>query len=171
MRSAMMRRLVVILTLLVAVAAQAQSSRAPQIESISAAQMRADLFFLASDAMQGRLTDTPENAIAADWVLSRFERLGLKPGGHGGFDHRYHLMKASLGEGNAVSIGLLPGSGTRWDLKYGEEFYPHRFSANASAEGSLTFVGFGIVSPERKHDDYRDVARGRIAMMIEREPG
>jgi Zn-dependent M28 family amino/carboxypeptidase len=168
----MMRRLFIILMLLLAVAAQAQSSRAPQIESITAAQMRADLFFLASDVMQGRLTDTPENAIAADWVLSRFERLGLKPGGHsGGFDHRYQLMKASLGEGNAVSIGLLPSSGTRWDLKYGEEFYPHRFSANASAEGSLTFVGFGIVSPERKHDDYRDVARGRIAVILDREPG
>ena len=35
----------------------------------------------------------------------------------------------------------------------------------------ISFVGFGIVSPERKHDDYRDAARGRIAMMLEREPG
>ena len=43
-----------------------QSARAPQIESISSAQMRADLFFLSSDAMQGRLTDTRENAIAAE---------------------------------------------------------------------------------------------------------
>src|SRR5918993_1111358 len=120
-----MRRLFAVVTLLAGVAAHAQTTRAPQIDSITAAQMRADLFFLASDTMQGRLTDTPENAIAADWVLSRFSRLGLSPGGHnGGFDHRYQLMKASLGDGNAVSIGSLPANGTRWDLKYGEEFYP-----------------------------------------------
>jgi Zn-dependent M28 family amino/carboxypeptidase len=168
-----MRRLIFTLSIVVAAAAAAaQSGRAPQIESIKSAELRADLFFLASDALQGRLTDTAENAVAADWVRSRFERLGLKPGGQNdSYDHRYNLMKASLGEGNAMSIGLVPSGGTRSDLRLGEEFYPHRFSANATAEGPLTFVGFGIVSPERKHDDYRDAARGRIALMLEREPG
>jgi Zn-dependent M28 family amino/carboxypeptidase len=149
----------------------AQGGRAPQIESISAAEMRADLFFLASDAMQGRLTNTPTNALAADWVLSRFERLGLRPAGHDGYEHRYALMTASLGEGNAIRIGELPASGARWDLGLAEEFYPHRFTANAAADAPVTFVGFGIVSPERGHDDYRDAARGRIVLILDREPG
>ena len=39
---------------------------APEIESIRREQLRADLFFLAGDAMRGRLTDTPENSMAAD---------------------------------------------------------------------------------------------------------
>ena len=99
----MRRRLAVLLVAMSAATSLAQSSKAPQIDSIKMAEMRADLFFLASDAMQGRLTDTPENTIAADWVRSRFERLELKPGGQGGsFDHRYNLMKASLGQGNAA---------------------------------------------------------------------
>lgn len=147
----------------------AQPARAPQIDSISADQMRADLFFLASDGMQGRLTDTPENELAADWVLSRFERLGLKGGGHGGsFNHRYGLMTASLGDGNVMTVGP-PAS--RAHLRVGEDFYPHRYSANASVEAPLTFAGFGIVSSERGHDDYRDAARGRIVLILEREPG
>jgi hypothetical protein len=167
-----MRRLAVFLTLLAVSAPAAQSARAPQIESITADEMRADLFFLASDAMQGRLTDTRENALAADWIVSRFERLGLKPGGTtGGFDHRYNLMSASLGQGNAVAIGGAVAGGVRWDLRAGEEFYPHRFSANAAVEERVTFAGFGIVSPERKHDDYRDAVRGRIALILDREPG
>jgi hypothetical protein len=165
------RSAVAVLIVVTGALAVAQSPRAPQIESITAAQMRADLLFLASDAMQGRLTDTPENAIAADWVLSRFERLELKPGGHNGFNHRYNLMKASPGQGSAVTIGAPVSSGTRWDLNPGREFYPHRFSANAAAQGSVTFAGFGIVSPERRHDDYRDAAQGRIALILEREPG
>jgi Zn-dependent M28 family amino/carboxypeptidase len=80
-------------------------------------------------------------------------------------------MTATLGDGNAMSIAASPASGPRSDLRLGEEFYPHRFSANAAAEGPLTFAGFGIVSPERNHDDYRDAARGRIALVLDREPG
>jgi Zn-dependent M28 family amino/carboxypeptidase len=169
--AAMSRRFALLLTLSAVSLPAAQSNRAPQIDSITAAELRADLFFLASDAMQGRLTDTRENAIAADWIASRFERIGLKPGGNaGGFDHRYNLMAASLGQGNAVSIGGGAG-GMRWDLRAGEEFYPHRFSANAATEAQVMFAGFGIVSPERKHDDYRDAVRGRIALVLDREPG
>jgi hypothetical protein len=166
-----MRRVLVVVVVVVGASLAAEQGRAPQIDSISADQMRADLFFLASDTMQGRLTNTPGNALAGEWVRSRFERLGLQPGGHGGFEHRYGLMTAALADGNAVRIGELPASGTRADLRLLEEFYPHRYAANAAAEAPLTFVGFGIVSPERQHDDYRDAARGRIALMLEREPG
>jgi hypothetical protein len=153
----------------VSVGAQGQG-RAPQIESIRQDQLRADLYFLAGDSMQGRLTDTPTNGIAADWVRSRFERLGLRPGGNVGFDHRYQLMTASLGDPNEMSIGGAD-SGVRQDLRAGVDFYPHRFSASASAEGSVVFAGFGIVSPERGHDDYRDAVRGRIALVLDNEPG
>ncbi len=163
-------RVALVLAAVCSAAALAQSSRAPQIASITAAEMRADLFFLASDAMQGRLTDTRENAIAADWVASRFERLGLQPGGSArAFDHRYLLMKASLGQGNAMAMTATPGA--RLDLRLGEDFYPHRFSASATAEGPLAFAGFGILSPERGHDDYRDAVRGRIVLVLDREPG
>ena len=173
----------ILIPIVVALAASAsspfaQSTRAPQLESISADEMRADLFFLASDAMQGRLTDTPENGLAADWVRSRFERLGLKPGGHGGsFDHRYALMTAGLGTGNEMHTGggtmVVAGlpSEQRALLRVGEDFYPHRFSANGSVQAPLLFAGFGIVSPERGHDDYRDAAAGRIVVILDREPG
>jgi Peptidase family M28/PA domain len=167
----MIRRALIVSMLIATTTVAAQQARAPQIESISLEQMRADLFFLASDSMQGRLTDTPTNVLAGEWVLSRFERLGLKPGGHGGFEHRYGLMTASLADGNAMQISALPANGTRSDLRVLEEFYPHRFSANAAAEASVTFAGFGIVSPERGHDDYRDAVRGRIALILDREPG
>ncbi len=153
------------------VLAAAQASRAPQIDSIRQDQLRADLFFLASDAMQGRLTNTPTNGIAADWVLSRFERIGLKPGGqNGSFDHGYQLMTASLHEGNAAAI-VGGAGGARTDLRLLQEFYPHRFSSAGQVEGEVVFAGFGIVSSERRHDDYKDAVRGKIALALDREPG
>jgi Zn-dependent M28 family amino/carboxypeptidase len=123
--------------------------------------------------MQGRLTDTPQNAIAADGVLSQFDGLGLRGGGDGGgFEHRYALMSASLADGNALRVGP-PDAVVRRVARIGEDFYPHRYSANATIDAALTFVGFGIVSPERGHDDYRDAVtgRGRIALILDREPG
>jgi Zn-dependent M28 family amino/carboxypeptidase len=161
-----------LLAVLVATASlSAQEGRAPAIESIQERALRADLFFLAGDGMQGRLTGTPGNALAADWIRSRFERLGLRPGGQGqSFEHRYQLMTAALADGNAVSVGAL-GSGVRTDLGLLRDFYPHRFSASAEAEGQVVFAGFGIVSPERKHDDYKDAVQGRVALVLDREPG
>src|SRR4029453_8387127 len=150
--------------------AAAQASRAPQIDSIRQDQLRADLFFLASDAMQGRLTDTPTNGIAADWVLSRFERLGLKPGGqNGSFEHRYQLMTGAIQDGNVAS--MVGAGGRRTDLRLLQEFYPHRFSGTGEVEGEVVFAGFGIVSSERRHDDYKDALNGKIALALDREPG
>jgi hypothetical protein len=84
--------------------------RVPEIDSIRQADMRSDLTFLASDAMGGRLTDTPQNAVAAEWIASRFARLALKPiGDNGTYFQRFQLAVASLGEGNTSSIGA-PGS-------------------------------------------------------------
>jgi hypothetical protein len=153
--------------------AVAQTSRAPQIDSITVDELRADLFFLASDRMQGRLTNTPTNELAADWVLSQFEGAGLRPGGHSGsFEHRYGLMTATLGDENALRIGDPAQTGPWSDYRVGEHFYPHRFSANAGVTGALiAFAGFGIVSPERNHDDLRDAVRGRVVLMLDREPG
>jgi Zn-dependent M28 family amino/carboxypeptidase len=170
-----MRRLTLVLlsALLVPTVPAAQSARAPQIESITERELRADLFFLASDAMQGRLTNTAENRIAGEWVLSQFEGLGLKPGGHGGFEHRYSLMTATLGDGNRMRIGAADVPSNRTPAA-GVDFYPHRFSANGTAEGPLAFVGFGIASPERGHTDFGNdpsAVHGRVLLMLDREPG
>ena len=54
---------------------------APRNETILADELRADLFFLSSDEMRGRLTETPENEIMSAFIRARFERLGLDPMG------------------------------------------------------------------------------------------
>lgn len=182
-----MRRVLTALSLCAVLAfagVAAQPASAPHREAITARQLRADLFFLAGDGMQGRLTDTATNALAADWILSRFERAGLQPAGHGGtFEHRYALMTASLADGNAILVS--PGRGATASgataapaggrvqarLRLAEDFYPHRYTANAAVEAAVVFAGFGIVSPERGHDDYGDAARGRIVLILDREPG
>jgi Zn-dependent M28 family amino/carboxypeptidase len=176
MRNTWLRRvvsfgIVTMVTLAGVGALLAQGGRAPAIETIKQAELRADLFFVSSDAMRGRLTNTPTNLLAADWVRARFERLGLQPGGHNGtFDHRYSLMTAALGDGHGNAVAVESGSGS-WSLGLNQDFYPHRFSASGTVQGDVVFAGFGIVSPERSHDDYKNAVAGKIVLILDREPG
>jgi hypothetical protein len=161
---------VVFLAAAVALTAQ---KRAPEVESIRQADMKADLTFLASDAMAGRLTDTPQNALAAEWIASRFERLALKPvGDDAGYYQKYDLVVASLGPENTMTVG---GTVKHAGPKLGVDFSPQRFSASGTAKGEVVFVGYGITSPERGYDDYGGPAtgsvKGRIAIAIDHEPG
>src|SRR5438093_13689443 len=100
----------------------AAQTRAPQNDSITKEDLRADLFFLAGDSLRGRLTDTEENRAAGDFIKSRFERLGLKPAGpNNSYYEPYNLMTATLGEGNALDVS---GEGGSRHFRSGQECYP-----------------------------------------------
>ena len=140
--------------------------RAPEIESIRQQDLKADLYFLASDAMRGRLTDTPENRLAAEWIASRFARLGLKPvGDNGTYFQAFTLATAPVTPpaNNSLAIGTAPVEQT--------EYYPTRFSATASAAGDVVFVGYGIASTLHRHDDYAGDVQGKIVLALDHEPG
>ena len=156
--------------ILVAAAVVAQDpAPAPGSASIRAGDLEADVRFLAGDSLQGRLTNTPENRVAADFIASRFARHGLAPvGSDGSHFHRFDLLTTGLGDDNDLRVDGLGGSG----LELGSAFYPDPASASASAGGSIVFVGFGIDAPSLEHDDYRtaDLA-GAVALMLNHEPG
>ena len=157
------------LGLILTVAALGQN-RAPAIETIRKEEMKADLFFLASDAMRGRLTGTPEYALAAEWIAARYARLGLQPlAPDKSFFHRFDLSLALMAEGNRLIVSNGPDA--RRVSRQGEDFYPLIFSADAEARGHVVCKGFGISAPELNWDDYRDGSvKGSIVMIFDGEP-
>jgi Zn-dependent M28 family amino/carboxypeptidase len=167
-----MKRMLFVALLVVTIAPALAQQRAPHNDSIRQDDLRADLFFLAGDAMKGRLTDTDENRATADYIRSRFERAGLKPAAGSSFFQNYDLMTSTIAaEGNAIEIGQ-PDHSSR-HLRLGTDFYPHRFSASGQASAGVTFVGFGISAPHLQYDDYanRTSISGRIALVLDHEPG
>src|SRR5947207_375704 len=159
-----------VLGLLLTVATFGQN-RAPAIETIRKDELKADLFFLASDGMRGRLTGGPEYAIAAEWIAARYARLGLQPiARDGSFYHLFDLVLSRLAEGNRLIVSTGPDS--RRIARQGEDFYPLIFSADAEARGRVAFRGFGISAPGLNWDDYRGRGvKGSIVMMFDGEPG
>jgi len=166
----MKRRIAILLLAFLSLAAQSPDT-APHNDSIRQEDLKADLYFLASDAMQGRLTGTPENRLTAEFIRSRFERLGLKPAGpNGSFLQPYNLMTATLGEENLLEV--IESDNARLRLRPAQDYYLHRFSSSGRVRGSLVFAGFGIVSPKLDYDDYRgDAVKGKIVLVLEHEPG
>src|SRR3954468_1833709 len=154
----------------------AAQQRAPQNDSIRQDDLRADLFFLAGDSLRGRLTDTEENRASADFIRSRFERMGLKGAGpNGSFFQAYNLMTATAGDPASNTLEITIEDATRngltRQLRLGQEFYPHRFSGSGTATGALVFAGFGITAPHLGYDDYNGDVSGKIVIALDHEPG
>lgn len=165
----MRKSLSLILVAACAAALSAQTA-APFNDSIRISDLKADLYFLAGDGFKGRLVGTPENALAAEFIRSRFERAGLKPGApNGSFVQTTHLMVATLGARNSLAVSLPNGS--KLELQPEQDFYPQRFSASGSITAPVVYAGFGIHSPKLGYDDYGDRVAGRIALILEHEPG
>jgi len=52
----------------------------------------ADLCVLSHDAMEGRLVGTPGNALAREYIINRFDQIGLEPLG-GSFEHPFSFQR------------------------------------------------------------------------------
>jgi hypothetical protein len=82
--------------------------------TITPADMRARIAYLASDALRGRDTPSPGLDTAAAWIAREFRRLGLEPGGdEGTYFQRYPF-----------TIRTVSAEGSSWgNLKYGADFF------------------------------------------------
>jgi Zn-dependent M28 family amino/carboxypeptidase len=159
-----MKARVTALVFLVLTAGLIAQAPAPAIDTIRQVDLKADLFFLASDAMKGRLTNTAENRIASEWIKSRFERMGLAPGAPGYFQN-YNLMTVTLGPRNNLVVNGTP-------VAHGEGYYTQRFSGTNDVSGNVVFAGFGITAKDMGYDDYAsDIVKGAIVLVVDHEPG
>ena len=147
--------------------AQTQTA-APGNSSILSANLEADVHFLAGDSMRGRLTNTPGNQQAAEFIASRFARLGLSRAGQAGTHFQtFDLTTTQLGDINALKIGEEPNAG----LTLGSDFYPDPTSVSGTAAGEVVFAGFGITEEPIGHDDYRSAdLEGKVALILNHEP-
>lgn len=113
------RSLAVAATLALAAAALAAQT-APATHSPQAAVILRDIRYLASDALDGRLTGSPGNDSAAAYLARRFKALGLRPGGdHGTYLQHWTVNPTSGTREAGVAdratenvVAILPGTGT-----------------------------------------------------------
>ena len=106
------------LAILAAAGLLAAQSPSPLTQRIAARvrpnDLKADVSFLASDALQGRATPSPGLDMAAEYISAQFRRAGLEPAGDDGYFQtaRYQTVKPTL-EGLQLTLGAATaGPGT-----------------------------------------------------------
>lgn len=67
------------------------------LNSITAANLRGDLSFLASDALEGRYTPSPGLDVAAEFIASQFRAAGLEPGGDKDYFQTAEMIARHMG--------------------------------------------------------------------------
>jgi hypothetical protein len=98
--------------------------------------MRARISFLAADRLQGRATPSQGLDIAASYIQTEFQRMGLKAPASG-YTQRYQMVMSEMGDG--WSLALQRGN-RRAILQHQTDFWGLPWAAG-TVEGRLRFVG------------------------------
>jgi Zn-dependent M28 family amino/carboxypeptidase len=161
-----------VLALLACLATAGAALAAEPAPDAAAARIRAHIGFLADDLLEGRAAGSRGYDLAARYVASEFDALGLKPGGPGGgWLQPVELIEASP----VIPAGelVLERDGATTRLESAVDFLPgvDYSAAKSSISAPLEFVGFGVSAPERGYDDFAgsDLS-GKIAVILSGAP-
>ena len=155
--------------LLWAIAAiSAAFAQRPGLDRIRVNDLRADLTFLASDALEGRRSLQRGSEVAIQFLAAEFSKAGLEPVAGDSYLQPVPLIEYRV---DASQTGLaLEHASKRRDLKYGVDFFGGS-AFEAAVQGPVAFAGYGITAPEFGYDDYASLdARGKIVLIFDHEP-
>jgi hypothetical protein len=129
-------------------------------ERITAAQLKADLEFLASDELLGRATPSPGFDAAAAYIVERLKKAGVKPAGDNNTYLQHYEMRASKVDAGA---SYLQAGNQRLD--FGDSFVVRSYAGDLTGELAVVYVGHGWVVPDQDIDPYRGVdVKGKIVL-------
>ena len=162
------------LSLTVFLSAQTSSDRAAielATKTIRPSEIRAHIRFLADSLLQGRAPGTPGYDIAARYVATELEGMGLHPAVSGSWFQNVPLEKAVTDE--AASSLTLTINGKEQKLADAKDYILSSWFANPAGKGEskaesdvsapVIFMGFGVTAPDQKYDDYAGVdVKGKI---------
>ena len=134
--------------------------------------IRAHIRFLSDDLLEGREAGTRGFQLAAKYVASTFEAMGLEPAGIDGTYFQNVPLRTSAVDFEQSSLTLIR-DGWEKRLQIGEDYLlsPDFQRESVRVRAPLVFVGFGITAPELDHDDYAGLeVEGKIAVMISGAP-
>ena len=138
----------------------ATTTAARGVDTITAAQLKNYLYFIASDEMEGR--DTPSRGLdtTAKFIAMNLERWGFKPAGDDGtFFQRIALRRDQVDP--AHSTAEINGQ----KFTFGDDFLPN--AVGGTLNGPLVFVGNCWVVKSKNIDSYQGVdVKGKIVVIV-----
>src|SRR6202140_4338382 len=134
--------------------------------------IRADMRFLSDDALEGRGTGTRGYDIAAKFMATQFESLGLQPGGENGSYFQSVPLRSAKADETKTTL-VLSRSGKDETLTFRKDYISrgNPVLPETSVEAPVVFVGEGVTAPAQNYDDYQGIdAKGKIVALMAEAP-
>ena len=160
-----------LLTLLVArpLAQTSRPSKAsathPSADAVFTAEaISAHVRFLADDLLEGRLTGSRGYNLAAAYVATRFEAMGLKPAVDGGWYQQVPFAESRLVPNKAPSLAV---AGKTFTHPADVLMSPSFTQTSESVEGEVIFAGFCFDQRDQGFDDFAGLdVKGKIVACL-----
>jgi len=141
---------------------------------ITAADLSARDRAIADDAFEGRWPGSATGEAAAQWIADEMKRIGLEPGNHGSYFQAVPAVNIELDPGKSkLAIDTQSGAVTPKYLDDAVYVTPRYASDTVDiAKAPLVFVGYGVVAPEYRWDDYAGLdVKGKTVVILINDPG
>lgn len=137
------------------------------LSAIEISHIHSHLQFLAGDLLEGREAGTRGYDIAASYVSTQFELMGLQPAGNRRFLQRVPLRRSVLRKGS-LELRLETARGQATFTEHnGVVARPGEIAAEQDVAADCVFAGYGVVAPEFKRDDFAGLeVRGRFVVVL-----
>jgi hypothetical protein len=155
-------------------APQAQESAGP-LESITEAELRDHIYYLAADFLKGRDTGTEGYMLAAHYGAILFDAAGLEPlftdsAGAPSFFQPIAFESAKVSGASAMRATV---GGESKSYRLGQEFLALQIFSGGelTVEEMPVFLGYGIEAPDHGWNDYEELdVSGKIAIIVPGAP-
>ena len=133
---------------------------------VSVKELQTDIKYLASDSLKGRLTGSPGDSLAADFIRNKLISYGLIPLSGDGFQRFKVTKRVIAGKANSLMMNKI-------NYTINKDFMPLAFSSNAGLESDVIFAGYGfsIKGDSLKWNDFDGIdVKGKWVMILRGDP-
>ena len=167
-------RVAIVSTLVIAISPMGISQQRGRVSpALNEDAIRARIKFLSSDLLEGRGTGARGGELAAGYIASQMEALGLKgAGADGSFFQPVSLCGVKADPNTKLTV---TGRNGKESFKFADEYvaFTGAQTDEVDVDADLVFVGYGINAPEQRWNDYKGGPadyRGKILVMLVNDP-
>ena len=140
------------------------------LDMISEDDIRTHIKTLSADVMEGRAPGSKGGEMAAEYIASQFEKIGLEQVMEGTYFQTFPMVGFELRGDKKFEFTK---NGKTLKLDFGSEFVMETALQveTVSLNEELIYLGYGVQAPELDWDDYKGVdVKGKVLLMLVNDP-
>ena len=142
-------------------------------KQISPTRILENIKVLSSDEYEGRAPASRGETLSTGYIEEQFKKAGVKPGNpDGSYAQKVPLVGITAAPTAELTFTTAT-SGQRQTLRYAEDFvaWTKRMQSEITVDAGVVFVGYGVVAPEYRWDDFKGVdVKGKVIVVLINDP-